>query len=567
MRISISIISLMAIFLSLVSFNYYWNEDKVTTVEFDYFSNQLDSVQLVFEKNGNWDIQSIINKPYSTGEKATYSFTYISNLYPKQVRFKLGSTTDSVRITNLNISNDLNVVFTPEFEYNGGDNVGIIYFETNNNIWVSTINGHSNISFRSYPEIPFVQKFKSTSVVEYLFILVFSLLAGRLVFYLLPEKINIQHVTLATFLFIISFALLNHSLQVIPEPENEENRSLANKPNFELSFNYLKDLERYLLDHFALRTYLARIDALFKINILKTSSQPNKVVVGNNGMMFPVGMQTLEDFKHQIRFSEVQKQIIAKNLIERQEWMKQKGIPYLFVILPSKHSIIGDNMPADHIPGQTFNLHEDVINHLKTYPELKILDLSDFLAEKSFTYKQPLFYTNDLHWNNLGAFLSYQIIMDKISEFYPEIQPLKFSDFDTSAAYYTDGDLAKMILVNNQKPKREVEFNLKIDEHVTRHMFYKGLTHGEQTINPTKTRKLLMFRDSYCKNLIPFIGNHFNQCTYIWSHALDAELINTLKPDMVLHELVDMYFATLLTANSDIIRHELDTSKTIKRLD
>ena len=62
-------------------------------------------------------------------------------------------------------------------------------------------------------------------------------------------------------------------------------------------------------------------------------------------------------------------------------------------------------------------------------------------------------------------------------------------------------------------------------------------------INPSakNSKKILFFRDSYTRNLIPFFTQHFKESYYYWQDY-DQKIIDSLKPDVVVVSKVERYF-------------------------
>jgi len=61
--------------------------------------------------------------------------------------------------------------------------------------------------------------------------------------------------------------------------------------------------------------------------------------------------------------------------------------------------------------------------------------------------------------------------------------------------------------------------------------------------------KLLVFRDSFASNLIPYLSESFQSSVFIWTHAFLPEIIERERPDIVILECVERYLSALTIEN------------------
>jgi len=58
--------------------------------------------------------------------------------------------------------------------------------------------------------------------------------------------------------------------------------------------------------------------------------------------------------------------------------------------------------------------------------------------------------------------------------------------------------------------------------------------------------KMVIFRDSYTVYLRPFLNEHFSRSSYMWTPLFHPEVIDTEKPDIVIHEVMERFIDDLL---------------------
>jgi len=124
-------------------------------------------------------------------------------------------------------------------------------------------------------------------------------------------------------------------------------------------------------------------------------------------------------------------------LEERQAWLAQRGIRYLFVVAPTKGLIYPEYLP-ERIQRTKAELglasrYDQLVSYLKTHSTVPVVDLKTALLAAKDQREYPLlYYKTDFHWNFYGAFLAYQAIVRGIDEAYPELglDALPLEDFE-----------------------------------------------------------------------------------------------------------------------------------------
>ena len=55
-----------------------------------------------------------------------------------------------------------------------------------------------------------------------------------------------------------------------------------------------------------------------------------------------------------------------------------------------------------------------------------------------------------------------------------------------------------------------------------------------------------MFRDSFSVYLIPYLSEHFSRSVYVWSPIFIPDIVEQEKPDIVVHEILELFMTDLL---------------------
>jgi len=174
-----------------------------------------------------------------------------------------------------------------------------------------------------------------------------------------------------------------------------------------------------------------------------------------------------------------------------------------------------------------------------------IYPYDELIKEKK---KGILYYKNDTHWDEQGAFIGYLSLMGRIKDDFPKLNILKKSYFNLQAVAHPIGDLSNMLgldkdnygYYNSFVPKKNYSF---------KYLKNKGVD-GVITKSPKKL-KILIFRDSFTSAMTPYISETFGNVEYVWDHNFNnfQDKIIKEKPDIVIHEIVERYIGVLQNNN------------------
>lgn len=342
-------------------------------------------------------------------------------------------------------------------------------------------------------------------------------------------------------------------LQFFSENLSNEKRTLAQKPaipSASLSSvkKWTEDFEKYFNDNFGFRNSLLKINVLVSFTIFKISPIP-KVVIGKDGWLFYNNLkdgETFQDFFGKAPFTSAQHIQIKTYLHNLKKEFAQRDILFIVVLAPSKHTVYSDKLPENILRKKGISTKADDLDTIFSELDMNFLDLRKTMQDEKYISPYPLYYLTDTHWNNLGAFYGYLRIMDLIRTKYKTIPILHRSDFDIEVQQNSgNGDMA--LMVNMQGFLKDTMINLKY------HGDFQAkpvVTHyGDNSLifekNDTTLGKLLMFRDSFCTALIPYLSESFSRSVYIYK-PIDFTIVDKEKPNVVVLEFAERYSSCLL---------------------
>jgi hypothetical protein len=328
----------------------------------------------------------------------------------------------------------------------------------------------------------------------------------------------------------------------------QENRPLATRPVLKLDRAGLSEFrprfEAFFNDQFGFRKRLIHWLAMVKVKGLGVTSSPG-VILGSHGWLYLAGDCALESFRRTRPYSSRQLEKYSRILESRREWLAERGIPYLFVILPHKDTVYPEFMPRSYTKVRPQSRMDQFLDYMKVHSRVPIIDVREDILEAR---KRELLYDlTDSHWNARGAYVAYTRIAQALAAWFPEMRVPQRSEFRDVANVGPGGDLAVMLGLSAELPENRLGLEPLVPRHarVTSEVFplpagwapYR-ITLATQRDDATLPRAV-MFRDSFADHLIPFLSEHFSRIIYIWDRDFDHGLVLREQPSVVIQEMVE----------------------------
>jgi len=305
-------------------------------------------------------------------------------------------------------------------------------------------------------------------------------------------------------------------------------------------------------DAYVGRDVLLNLNKSLKENVFNSQLIRDRAINTNNGW-YVVGdafSNALSESKGLLVFSPNELNELKTMLNQRKLWLDQQGIKFYISIAPNKLTTYDTLIPISKN------------NRLKKMQQLDSLCQQlgiPFINLGQDFDKYPnlrLFHKTDTHWNDQGAFVAYNTVINRFKKDFPN---KKFKDFKIEELQKTitrtlQGDLTKMLKIDT----KEEFIHLKLDTTFAKHLkekkhqipenyWKKEVEHYElRYTNDKQTKKILVFRDSFWGYCNPFFIENFNETLLIWDYVFDKELVKKEKPDIILYELVERNIDYLL---------------------
>jgi alginate O-acetyltransferase complex protein AlgJ len=332
-----------------------------------------------------------------------------------------------------------------------------------------------------------------------------------------------------------------------------ENRTLAPWPRPAWQVESLRalpeQLTRYFEDHFAFRQRLVRWQAAVRLHAFGVSPS-DTVIKGREGWLFYAGDGAMEDYAEAPPFTPAELEIWRRTLQDTSDWLREQNMTYLFVISPDKHVVYPEFMP-ETIRRRPISRIDQLVSHLRAHSTVRVLDLRPaLLAAKA---RERIYHRTDTHWNDRGAFVGYQQIVDALAADVPALQRPTPASFEPRAVQSAGLDLAGMIGLTQVLDeddlvlvrRRPATARILEPQNPNRRLMHARIV----TEAPHRGPRAVVFMDSFGAGLVPFLSEDFSRVVYLWQTNVDPRVVLEERPQVVIHEWVGRRLSTLLPYN------------------
>ena len=338
-----------------------------------------------------------------------------------------------------------------------------------------------------------------------------------------------------------------------------EKRKLADLPKLKITREglntYPSDFNRYFDDNFGMREKLVGLHGYLK-GIVLGVSPIRDAIIGKEGWLY-LGGGNIAEYRNAQPFTETELRQWRDVLVAKRDWLAQRGIRYVFVVAPDKHTIYPEYMPNRYNKVSSRSCLDQLIAYMKANSDFEIVDLRPALNAEKATVR--VFHKTDTHWNDRGAFVAYREIMRAASAQLPDLKPREEADF-RAVEYPAPGrDLANMMGLRSVIRERL----LRLEP-----MFQPCAQPAAITLSPdlqwpkyepgheplamecsTARWKAVVFRDSFGTALVPYLSEPFRRTAFIWDYpnriVMNAAIVSE-HPDIVIEERVERHLKPLL---------------------
>lgn len=293
-------------------------------------------------------------------------------------------------------------------------------------------------------------------------------------------------------------------------------------------------------------------DAIFNYSyslyLLGISSNENRSVIGDNGWLFlGNGYESVMDRSKESYEIEPEKAIANEDFINKISVLSGKaGSDFIFVVVPNKHSIYGENVGLNSTVG-TYSYYSHNARSVRS-------DMVSYLRRVRERVSNDLYFKTDTHWNSLGAFYGYQYVMEySLNDSYERIP----YDVGFESTKIGAGDLARFLNVTDFTS--DENFSMVAEDNTVvvrtdlisnevREVDIQGDINNAEVQHPIKVvnkdayndLKVLWLHDSFGGAMSPYMHLTFREVTHQhYYHALNnlqsfQALVESISPDIII---------------------------------
>jgi alginate O-acetyltransferase complex protein AlgJ len=355
----------------------------------------------------------------------------------------------------------------------------------------------------------------------------------------------IQKIFFVIFFVFISFPWINTFIPLVKDTVATENRALAKLPEFDtceiekIPFY----LENYLVDHLSTRNKMIHFYNRLNVFVFKSGPPGIKAFIGKENWLFLSG-EELKTFTGTELFNEHELEEFKAEMLRRQKIISSYNAKLLIAIVPNKANIYPEYMPDHIIKAERYGYGEQMTEYLKEN-KLPVIDLYSILSQHKKPY--DIYFKTDNHWNDLGAFVATNAILEKMKLSFPAVTLLDTLNYPIKKSREKDGSIAKMMGMEGQTT--DLNYSPTSREFVARkndqkkYEAIKGFPYPDEyeisyQQHDTSLPKVLLIRDSFGKRLMPYLAERCCNMTCIWDawhYGLNEAIIKDAKPNFVIY--------------------------------
>ena len=363
------------------------------------------------------------------------------------------------------------------------------------------------------------------------------------------------------FVALLCLPAVAGALHLDASKEGGENRRLTPFPSVEPEWSSILSLgsrfQTFFQGNFGLRTLLIRGHALLDAVVLHVSPSPT-VLWGRESWLFYADDGAAEDIVAETPLSDQELEAWRKTLVDDRDWLRERGIEYVFTLAPDKHAIYPEYLPPAVRRLGRETMMDQLAAYLRARTDLVIVDLKTPLLQSKAN--ERVYDRTDTHWNRRGAYLGYRAILEAVAARVPGVEPpWPLADFNPTRAITPGKDLAVMLGLSDVLLEEELSFAPVQPRRARVIEPANPSPNGDEgylvtEIAGSERPRAVVFRDSFTSRLIPYLSEHFSRAVYLWQNDVDPAAVLKERPAVVIHEIVGRHLTKLVPYEYDAVR-------------
>lgn len=323
---------------------------------------------------------------------------------------------------------------------------------------------------------------------------------------------------------LVGPGLLWLGLKPLCDTTNYENRTLTAFPSAETSLEqWPTQFEDWLADHAPFRNGFLTLKA--GADRLVGSLDSSNVLLGKNGWLFlqDVGdSSSISDYQGLTAYSQEEMAALAEKVQQLADVLAQKGSRLAILFAPAKEGVYSQYMP-DSIPVVARPTRvQSLTDYLRQNTEVPVLFPLEALQTAGQTTQ--VYYKYDTHWNDVGAWLAAQQLLQALDLPYADTLP---------AVQVNEEKTAPTDLANMCGSWAFCTDDLYYEVDAPAAQCTEGTSETELTrYQGSGTQNLLLVRDSFGAALGSRLAQGFDKTLVLHGNLLSVENLTTQQPTL-----------------------------------
>lgn len=329
-----------------------------------------------------------------------------------------------------------------------------------------------------------------------------------------------------------------------------ENRELANFPqlffiNHKINKDFTQNFESWFNDNLGFREQIVKVSTYLQYHVFGKLAKSD-TMLGKSNWLYYTTPGIISDYQNMDLPSQKDLASWGGAVAKTNEYLKKNKIPFIYTLNVDKKTVYPENYPSSILKVTDISRTQLFLDYMKKNTSVDYFTPLETLTAAKKTEKVYYQNADNAHWNNAGAFLGYQDLMQHIRKYLPGVRMLTKDDFNLvprtihTSVYNSVSFSEQDTAYNLKKPTAHLVPNA-LDQL---NLIYPYLNYLYVNNNP-KLPKIMVVGDSYFYSFeLPALAESFSQVTFIHTYNIGRlqNLVEIFHPDLVVYENVEREF-------------------------
>ncbi len=333
-----------------------------------------------------------------------------------------------------------------------------------------------------------------------------------------------------------------------------DNKALTEWPEIDWKLTNREQVEAYVDDRIgfretAINSYIELNDELFSVMVHPL------FMYGKEGHIFYKDPDYIAAYQHLNTNTQMLDSFVVF-LTQTQDYLTQKGIPFLYFACPDKKTIYSEYFPDTiHVDEKKASVTDYLKEKLAATDVNYIMPIDELLAAKQdkVVYNKKYDAT---HWNEFGSMTAHKLIDGQLQSWFDDVPVLTEDSYDLEFVQVDSLDIAKFPIdekvpvysLKQDTSGDATEYLLPYLESYTNTFYYHYMNDAVPN-----DKILLVFVDSYFASYQKYYNNRFKEVYFVHRQNYDylQYYVNLFFPDAVIFETAERSISSEMPVLAD----------------